>query len=416
MKRKRLIIFILLGIFLIGSGIFFSYQNQQQKEKQALLKKEQEEQERYEQIKNNYAEQIKTTKETSLYRLEEEQYQEVGKVKEGTTFFLEPIETLTKDTTYFQLKDTPYYISYDSVTKEESSAEKRYQNYVPFPLKIKTQGNTSFYDQNGTEILTLNESIEAEVIEQTEEYFFISLFDQLLGVKKDQVEETIELPEEPNIATSIPVLNYHFIYLSGDTSCQESICHSEEQIRSHFSYLRDIGAFTLTTTELEKFIKGEIQLPKKSVLITIDDGARAENFIPLLEEYGLYATLFLVTAWYPKETFSSPYLELASHTHNLHTVGVCPGGQGSEIRCLGEEQIQADLKQSREILNNTTAFCYPFYEYNDYAIEQVQKAGFTTGFIGESRNVTTATNPYLIPRYPIQSTTGVSFLESVLDM
>ena len=111
--------------------------------------------------------------------------------------------------------------------------------------------------------------------------------------------------------------------------------------------------------------------------------------------------------------FASPYLELASHTHNLHTVGVCPGGQGSEIRCLGEEEIQEDLKLSRETLENTTAFCYPFYEYNDYAIAQVKKAGFTIGFIGGSSNVTTSTNPYLIPRYPIQSTTGISFLENL---
>ena len=123
--------------------------------------------------------------------------------------------------------------------------------------------------------------------------------------------------------------------------------------------------------------------------------------------------VILVTSWYPKDMFASSYLELASHTHNLHTVGVCPGGQGSEIRCLGEEEIQEDLKLSRETLENTTAFCYPFYEYNDYAIAQVKKAGFTIGFIGGSSNVTTSTNPYLIPRYPIQSTTGISFLENL---
>ena len=38
----------------------------------------------------------------------------------------------------------------------------------------------------------------------------------------------------------------------------------------------------------------KLRLPKKSILITIDDGSRAENFIPLLEEYQVNATLFLI--------------------------------------------------------------------------------------------------------------------------
>ena len=138
-----------------------------------------------------------------------------------------------------------------------------------------------------------------------------------------------------------------------------------------------------------------------SILVTIDDGARAEGFIPLLEEYQVNATLFLISGWYPKEKFKSEYMELASHTHNLHTPRVCPGGQGSPLKCLEKTKLVTDLQISRELLDGTEAFCFPFYEYNDYGISALQEAGFKMGFIGGGRKATPGVNLYKIPRLPL---------------
>ena len=99
----------------------------------------------------------------------------------------------------------------------------------------------------------------------------------------------------------------------------------------------------------------------------------------------------------------------------MHDTGICSGGQGGGIRCLSEELIQADLKASRETLNNTEAFCYPFYEYNDYAIEQVKKAGFKLAFVGGNKMVTKDTNPYLIPRYVIYNNTSLNYIKNLLS-
>ena len=53
------------------------------------------------------------------------------------------------------------------------------------------------------------------------------------------------------------------------------------------------------------------------------------------------------------------------------------------IKCLPKETILDDLAASRNALNNTRAFCYPFYEYNDYSMNLLKEAGFTMAFIGE---------------------------------
>ncbi len=164
----------------------------------------------------------------------------------------------------------------------------------------------------------------------------------------------------------------------------------------------------MTTTELGKFIDGKIRLPEKSILVTIDDGARAWNFVPILEEYGINATLFLVSSWYELEQFKSPYMEIASHTHDLHWPGRCPGGQGSPLKCSDKNLLLDDLKKSRETLSGTKAFCFPFYEYNDYAISVLKEAGFEMAFIGGGRKVTKGIDKFKIPRITIHKDTSLN--------
>ena len=167
--------------------------------------------------------------------------------------------------------------------------------------------------------------------------------------------------------------------------------------------------------ELGKFIDGKIRIPEKSILITIDDGSRAWNFVPLLEEYKVNATLFLITSWYDKAQFESSYMELASHTHGLHTPGVCSGGQGSPLKCADRNSLVQDLKTSREILNGTKAFCFPFYEFNDYSLDVISEAGFEMGFIGGYRNATKGINKLKIPRVPLTDYTTLEQYKKIIS-
>ena len=98
----------------------------------------------------------------------------------------------------------------------------------------------------------------------------------------------------------------------------------------------------------------------------------------------------------------------------MHYTSACSGGQGSPLKCLPREKILADLKKSREDLNNTTYFCYPFFEYNDYAISLVKEAGFTMAFMGGRMKVRVGTNKYKVPRYGIVNTTTISDLKSII--
>ena len=342
-----------------------------------------------EKINNHYGIYVKSNKEAKLY---DEEEKEVGKIGKDIEFSLDKID-IKKDTKYFKIADfdNKYYIKYQDVDKIEELKEvdSRYKNYILFNENIVTHDKTSFYDEEGNLVYEFNESYDLPIIIKDDDKYGVEFNNRLLYVKSDDVKEKKEsYNTDKTNSSGIGVLNYHAFYDEENeeekANCTSDICHSKSQFKTHLDYFKENNILTLKMKEVEMYIDGKIQLPK-SVLITIDDGDRTKIAVDMLTEYKMYGTIFLITSWFdPKDYYTTDYIELHSHSDNMHNPGVCSTGQGGAIQCLSEEEIQADLKATREKLNNTTYFCYPFYEYNEYSIEMLKKAGFTMAFIGES--------------------------------
>lgn len=93
-------------------------------------------------------------------------------------------------------------------------------------------------------------------------------------------------------ANSIPVLMYHHVTANGG-SLSVSAINFEKQMRG----LAERGYTTLTSSQFADFITGKAPVPKKSLLITFDDGY-LDNWVyahPVLKRYELNAMLFAVT-------------------------------------------------------------------------------------------------------------------------
>lgn len=240
-----------------------------------------------------------------------------------------------------------------------------------------------------------------------------------VGQAMDQFQQMLnkeKIYDMSEVATSVPVLNYHFFY-ADSISCQEDICLHTDKFKQQLDYLRDNNYKVLTMREFINWYNGKMDLPKKSVLITIDDGALGTGthngnlLIPILEEYQMPATLFLITVWWPKENYQSKYLEVESHGYDIHRVGEC---NHMRIECLNNVELTDDIKTSINLLGTNNAFAYPFYDYTENSIEVLKNLGFQVAFVGGDRNATRSDEQYLIPRYPIyDSTTLDQFVEMV---
>lgn len=412
-NNKIIIIISLLLIILIGVIIFIYYSKDNV---MPILDNTKE-------IEKHYNEFVKTNKESILYNVKEE---EIGKIGKDVELTLNNIN-IDKNTKYFSIKDIDgYYIKYIDVDKIDklTDIDQRYKEYIPFNQNIVTNDITNFYDESGNLIYSLKKEFSLPIIIKDTDKYGVEYNNRLLYINKDDIKEIIDNHNtDKNNSSGIAVLNYHAFYDENDdearANCNTSICHSKKQFRSHLELIKKMNMLTLKMKEVEMYVDGKIRLPK-SVLITIDDGGKTKDGIDLLTEYKMYATIFLVTSWFdPKDYYKTEFIELHSHSDNLHNTGDCPTGQGGGIQCLDEKTIQEDLKKSRDKLNNTTYFCYPFYEYNDYSIKMLKQAGFTMAFIGESNNsdnlIHVGSDKFRLRRFVIADITTINDLTNYFN-
>ena len=237
---------------------------------------------------------------------------------------------------------------------------------------------------------------------------------------KTELERKVNVVNKPSQNQKIPVLNYHFFYKDKSEKCNQNICLQVDKFKEQLKYLKDNGFYTVTMQEFVDWMYGEIDLPQKSVLITIDDGNfgtsinNGNHLIPALEEYKTYATIFIVSGWYASYEYPSDYLDVQSHTHKLHVEGKnCK--YRSKVNCVSYDELLNDLKMSIASVDNANSFCFPYYEYTDTSIKAVKDAGFKLAFVGDWRKASRNDNKYKIPRYPIYDDTSLTTFKNLVN-
>ena len=410
-RKKALIVLLLLLLVFVGGTVFVVHKiKEHNREVAERIRIEN----HIKDIKAHYDAQVKVNKDALIYKKVNNNYQVSGTIYKDNIIKLEELK-IDKDTEYFYNKDLDAYIKYTDVdpNSDEIVKDDRYKKYIPFNESIVTNDDYIIYHNDDSKMYKLSESTEYPIIVKEKDRYYFDYQDELAYILKEDVKEIAKRDNTKlKNVSSIPVLNYHFIYDPKERTCNQSICLTAAKFEEHLKYFKTNNILDLTMREFELYMNKKINLPK-SVLITLDDGWLRQKAVEVLDKNEMHATIFLITSSYlPIE---SKYVEFHSHTHNMHTPGQCSTGQGGGIQCLSESKIQADLAKSRELLNNTTYFCYPFYEWNEYAISQLKKAGFTMAFIGGQRAAKPSDNIYRVPRYIIYSWTTVNNIKQYFN-
>jgi peptidoglycan/xylan/chitin deacetylase (PgdA/CDA1 family) len=168
-------------------------------------------------------------------------------------------------------------------------------------------------------------------------------------------------------------------------------------------------------------------LPKNSVMLTFDDGY--ETFYtmayPILQKYGLNGVCYVITDKINvygylndaqiAEMQSSGLVELGGHTNKLHE-GVCPEYKNlGYMQCSEPNVVNYDLNMARKkIGSDAMSFAYPYNGYEGYAVEAVQKNGFSYAFTENPGYVTQSSDDYELPRFVIGDDTSMAEFEKIL--
>ena len=416
-KKISLVIVSIAVVGLIGSSIYYinNYNKSMNKPVIKTAKKITKED-----IEKYYSKYVKTKNYGIIY---DSEYKEIGKVNKGIILTLDEVE-ISENTLYFPFtfNNKVYNISYKNLepAKEPKENQKRYKHYVPFDESITTNDIYSIYKENKSIIKFHNGGIELPIYIKEKDKYGVVINDEIYYIKKEDIKST-NYKKNSNMvkASRISTLLYHFIYDRKTEKCNQIICNSTDQVQSHIDYLKENNFFTLTMDEFEMFIDKKLNVQKNSLLITLDDGLFAMNAKKMFTDNKMNISMFIVSSWFDPMTFVTDYVEVHSHTHNLHNAGACPTGQGGGIQCLSEELIKKDLKTSRTKTNMTRALAYPFYEYNNYSIKLLKKVGFTLGFgglyEGGSYKAYPGYNKFKIPRVTILNSTTVNDLRGAVN-
>lgn len=407
-----LLITLIVSLIIVGINIFLKYQKKLEndrliEERAKIVKK----------IESHYNNYVKANKDAILYQKDENSnYYEDGMIYEGVELILDEIK-IDYLTEYFYSKNLEAYIKFSDVSpiNELSVYDKRYKNYVVFNQNVVTKDQFSLYDNN-KKVYTFNHSMKFPIIINNDEgKYYVEFNDRLLYVLKDDIKEIVKANNTKiNNASKVTTLCYHRIYDASHKCNDLYICKSKSNFEREMKYLSDNKFFTLTMNEMYLYLTKKIQIPRKSVVLTFDDGTLFEIGIDILEKYNLHGTGFIKTGTFNDYSiYESPNFELQSHTDKMHVAGTCPREtsvqQGGGILCLSEQTVLKDLKLSRDKLDGAIALAFPFYDYNNRAIALVKKAGFKLAFIG-ANNVSGRASPgidlYKVPRMTIWNTTS----------
>lgn len=222
------------------------------------------------------------------------------------------------------------------------------------------------------------------------------------------------------LPTKYAVLTYHdFTTGKASNPMQKNIKDFEREMK----YLSDHNYKTLTLKDVECFFDGKCKLPRKSVLITMDDGwmSEYELALPILKKYNLNAVIFYIGSnidgqnknYIGKDELDDieknyPNIEIASHTFDNHY---------EEAYQKTKEELLIDFK-NMNILFDTKYFAYPYGKTSKAYEEALKESGYKLAFgfgpKSEHRKFSKKDNRYKIPR--LNLSTDYSFFKFKLRL
>ena len=184
----------------------------------------------------------------------------------------------------------------------------------------------------------------------------------------------------------VPILVYHHFA----EKCRSPLCMPNHIFARQMKYLHDHGYRVITLGELLGFLQYRYAVPKRSVVITIDDGYKSayEVAYPILRKYGFRATLFIYTDFVGSSrsaiTFSqlrkmkADGFEIGSHTLSHCDLKRKKKGESDKVYMA---RIKKELTLSKKIIDrelgqNTRYLSLPYGKYNHKILSMSKQTGY----------------------------------------
>lgn len=228
---------------------------------------------------------------------------------------------------------------------------------------------------------------------------------KLMFVISRQIVSPTPIPV-PLKSLKTPILVYHYVEYVTDhkDTIRKSLNTSPKILMKQIETLKNAGYTFITPNELMDILDGKLTPPKKTVILSFDDGYRDfyTDVFPILKRYQVKAVAYIVSGfldkpnymftWQIKEISKSGLVEIGAHTiHHVPLKGILPE--------LAKSEITGSKEALEKLLNIPIfSFAYPDGKFDDQAILLVEQTGFKSSVITTHGNIVTHKNKYFLNR------------------
>ena len=222
------------------------------------------------------------------------------------------------------------------------------------------------------------------------------------------------------IESGIPVLMYHDLVRSKID--QNASILEVQKFKEQMDYLKKNGWTTITPQQLELWVTKKSALPKKSVLITFDDGYKStiDLAYPILKKHGFKATSFLITSRIDRPNVVSEMdiiqtqdvYSYQNHTHLFHMFNSFTNL--SLFQYESELAIYEDIQQANNSIEQilgedyrVMAHAYPYGKRSLAAIHALKTSGITSAYTIDEGNVFQGDSLYELKRQRVHSNMNI---------
>jgi peptidoglycan/xylan/chitin deacetylase (PgdA/CDA1 family) len=181
---------------------------------------------------------------------------------------------------------------------------------------------------------------------------------------------------------------------------------------AQMDYLKSNGYRVITMKELAAYLAGKEPLPKKTVVITIDDGYRATYQVayPVLKKYGFPATVYLYSDFvgaadaltWPQmqEMVKSGLIEIQPHSKSHPNLTLkLPGESDAKYLERMRREVDAPIATIQNNLGlKSFSFAYPYGDVTETIVDLLTRDGVQLGVTVTSGGNGFFSYPYMLRR------------------
>jgi peptidoglycan/xylan/chitin deacetylase (PgdA/CDA1 family) len=215
----------------------------------------------------------------------------------------------------------------------------------------------------------------------------------------------------PARTVRVPILTYHRVvrYASELTKSQPDLTVEPDTFTAEMTALERGGYTTITQRQLFAALYRGAGLPRRPVIVSVDDGYvdDVNQVLPVLRRLHMTATFYVITGRTHEPGFLSPAqireldaagMDVGAHTRTHASLPqLAPAGLDSEV--AGSRR---DLER---ILGHPVYwFAYPYGAFDARVVRAVRRAGFLLAVTTEGGTAISTTAPLTIPRIHVGRT------------